>query len=632
MKQDQSLLETIHAPPDLQSLTLAQLQTLASEIRDELLSVVSANGGHLASNLGAVELTIALLRVFGGPADSIVWDTGHQTYPYKLLTGRRELFKNLRQYQGCCGFLSRDESKFDIFGAGHAGTAISAATGLAVARERQNREGRVVAVVGDGALGCGVSLEGLNSVIEATNRLIVVLNDNKMSISPNVGALSHYLNRIISDHRYNRMKGVVSRTIGRIPMVGGWLHRLIHRFQEGAKGILLDGVFFEELGFRYIGPLNGHSIEELIGTFERLKPLDSQPLLIHVLTEKGHGYKPAENDPASYHGLGRFDPETGRPVKGATADRKAAPVSFGESLGQNLCRMLEQDPRLVAITAGMCDGTGLGVVRKKYPQRFFDVGIAEEHAVVFAAGMATQGVVPIVAIYASFMQRALDYAFHDVALQKLPVIFCLDRAGVVPDGPTHHGIHDLGFWRAVPGIAVVQPANGSELREMLQWAVAAAKPCVIRYPKCDDCDGQPAQPLSAPLRPGKAETVRTGENLAIWCLGRETVTGLETAAILADNGIQATVVNTRFIQPFDSALLIEQAQTMPIVTIEDHSLGGGLGDLANGELANLPEARTRNFGWPRHQFVPWGDVSDLRRQFGLNPEHIAQEIMTLLQG
>ena len=628
MTQPPSLLDQIESPADLRRLPLTKLPELARELRGELLRVVAANGGHLASNLGIVELTIALLRVFGDHDDRIVWDTGHQAYTYKLLTGRRQLFQSLRQHQGCCGFPTRQESRFDIFGAGHAGTAISAATGLTVARECMKRKGRVIAVVGDGALGCGVSLEGLNNVIESTNRLIVVLNDNKMSISPNVGGLARYLNRLISGPRYNRLKGAVSRTVDRIPGIGGWLHRAIHRFQESAKHMLVPGAFFEELGFRYIGPLDGHDTEELIATLEKLKPLDHQPLLIHVLTEKGRGFAPAEEDPAAYHGLGKFDPQTGKPLP-PKPPRPAVP-SFGEALGSHLDKLMRGNDRVVAITAGMCDGTGLSEIRDHFPRRFFDVGIAEEHAVVFAAGMATQGLRPVVAIYATFMQRAMDYVFHDVALQNLPVVFCLDRAGVVVDGPTHHGIHDLAFWQAVPNLAILQPADGGELQAMLEFAVELERPCLIRYPKTDGVEDLPRGEESTPLSLGRAEVVRTGRDLAIWCLGYETKTGLEAAGLLAQSGVQATVVNARFVKPLDRELLCRLAEQMPVATIEDHCLGGGMGSLVNGTLTNLREARVRNFGWPEDRFVPWGSPEKLRRQFGLTAEQIAESIVEWL--
>ncbi len=623
---DKPLLAATNHPGDLRKLSLDQLSVLAGEIRRELIEVIADNGGHLASNLGAVELTISLLRVFGEDEDRIVWDTGHQAYTYKLLTGRRELFKKLRQNQGCCGFLSREESQFDVFGAGHAGTAISAATGVAAARERMNTGGRVLAVVGDGALGCGTSLEGLNSVIETTNRLMVVLNDNKMSISPNVGALSRYLNRIISDRRYNRVKSAISRTIERIPGIGHCLHRLLHRAQESAKYMLVDAVFFEELGFRYIGPLDGHDINQLVATLERVKPLDTQPLLIHVLTEKGRGYEPAEKDPAGYHGLGGFDPETGKAKTACANDTSPAKCSFGDGLGEHLCRMMNENSRIVAITAGMCDGTGLGQVRKRHQQRFFDVGIAEEHAAIFAAGMATQGYRPVVAIYASFMQRALDYAFHDAALQNLPVVFCLDRAGAVPDGPTHHGIHDLGFWQSIPNITVMQPMDINELRAMLQYAMELEGTCVIRYPKCDNAASINQETSVPALRPEQPVTVRSGTDVALWCLGYEVKTGIETADILARSGIQASVVNPRFIVPFDDKLLKSQASAMPIVTIEDHCLDGGLATRVNSSLTGAVDSETLNFGWPSRRTVPWGDVRELRRQFGLDSESVAGRV------
>lgn len=629
MARTTPLLDKIKQPSDLGSMTPSQMRDLAVEIRGELLETVAANGGHLASNLGVVELTISLLRVFHEENDQIVWDTGHQAYVYKLLTGRHELFRSLRQHRGCCGFPLRQESDYDIFGTGHAGTAISAATGICVANEQLNLYGRTVAVVGDGALGCGISLEGLNNVIESTNRLIIILNDNKMSISPNVGALSRYLNKIISGRRYNRLKGVISRGVEKVPKVGRGLHRVISRIQESVKNLLIPGMFFEELGFRYIGPLNGHDLNELTSTLERLKPLDEQPLLIHVITEKGHGYEPAEKDPATFHGVGKFEPETGKIFKKTDPGNKAP--SFGACFGNTLEKMLRENSRVTAITAGMCDGTGMKNIRNKFPKRFYDVGIAEEHAVVFAAGLAAQGMRPVVAIYASFMQRAFDYVFHDVALQNLPVIFCLDRAGAVPDGPTHHGIHDLGFWQSVPNITVMQPADPLELTEMLQSALKQEGPALIRYPKRDQNEDVYKNRERPKIKLGKAIFLREGKDVSLWCLGPETKLGLEAAEKLAENNIQADVVNVRFLKPFDRELLLEQAQSKLIVTIEDHTLTGGLASLVNAALCNQNQARIRNFGWPDEEIVPWGSIDDLRERFGLTPENIARQIQEELQ-
>ncbi len=618
------LLDGIRTPADLRRLPESDLPKLARELRAEIIDSVARNGGHLAPSLGAVELTIALHRAFDLPSDTIVWDTGHQAYVHKLLTGRREAFQRLRQTDGCCGFLHRQESAYDSFGAGHAGTAVSAALGFAAARDRLGEDRRVVAVVGDGALGCGLTLEGINNIIETTKDFILVLNDNKMSIAQNVGAVSRHLNRVISAESYNVFKENVSRFVTRIPWIGPPLRRAIRRVKEMTKGVLVHGTLFEELGLRYIGPVDGHDLPELLRTFANVRRL-RQPIIVHVLTRKGQGYPHAEAAPELYHGLGPFDPGTG-----ALCGGRAGEPSFSASLGEALCDEVERNQQVTAITAGMCSGTGLRPLREKFPGHLRDVGISEEHAAVFAAGLAAAGYRPVVAIYASFMQRAMDCVFHDVCLQNLPVVFCLDRAGYVEDGPTHSGIHDLGFWRTLPNLAVLQPSDDAELRGMLALLLRHNGPGMLRYPK-----GSSAPlpvPARAPLAWGRAEVLREGADVAIWALGRETLTALEAAGRLADRGIRATVVNPRFLQPFDEELFLKYAAAMPVVTLENHVLRGGLADVAAGLMARLPGHHgllTR--GWPADTILPWGPEAGVRQRFRLDAPTLADDVAAFVQ-
>jgi len=621
---ERPLLSSIRSGTDVRKLSAEQLPELAAEIRAELLDVVSTHGGHLASNLGVVELTIALVHSFDLDTDSVVWDTGHQGYVYKLLTGRRELFRRLREHAGCCGFLHRAESPYDTFGAGHAGTAISAALGFAAARDRSGGDGRVVAVVGDGAMGTGVALEGLNSIIETTGDFILVINDNRMSISPNVGALSRYLNSIISGEPYNRFKRVLRNLVCRIPKIGVRLRRLIQRLEEATKSVLVPGVLFEELGLRYIGPLDGHDLPQLVETFESARRL-KQPLVLHVLTEKGHGYPHAEQAPEMFHSLSAFDVESGQPMSGSGSGDCGG--TFSSALGDILLGLLQQREDVVAITAGMCRGTGLKSIREAFPARLFDVGIAEEHAVVFAAGLAAAGLRPVVALYATFMQRAVDYVFHDVCLQNLPVVFCLDRAGVVADGPTHHGIHDLAFWRSLPNLSVLQPADRWEFEAMLRLLLERSAPGVLRYPKGDSSELTTTE--RSPIEWGKAEVLRRGTDVAIWALGRESARAEAVAEQLADNGIDATVVNARFFMPFDRELLLEHARVMPVVTLEDHCVEGGFGSLVNEVLAPIDGPRILCRGWPR-DVIPWGTESEIRAQFGLDVDTLVSDVRQFL--
>lgn len=614
--QRKKILSSVKSPADLKNMTLADLQQLSHEIRDELISVISDTGGHLAPNMGVVELTIALHSVFNAPSDKLIWDVGHQAYVHKLLTGRQELFKTLRQDNGCIGFLSREESEYDVFGAGHAGTAISAALGLAVARDVRGSKEKVLAIVGDGSLNCGISLEGLNHVAEMTRDMIIILNDNKMSISPNVGAMARYLNRIISARGYNRFKAVVRKMVRAIPMVGDDITHKIARLEEAAKSMFVPGVIFEELGIRYIGPVNGHDIDELIRTFEVIKEFP-QPVVVHVLTEKGHGYEHAEASPEKFHGLSSFDPDTGKSIS------KSELPTFSSAFGDAICELAEKDDDVVAITAAMRSGTGLTEFSGKFPKRFYDVGIAEEHAVVFAAGLAVGGKKPVVAIYSSFFQRALDYVQHDVCLQNLPIIFCTDRAGIVDDGPTHHGIHDLAFLKNLPNLAILSPKDECELRNMLFVANQHGGPVVIRYPRGD---GSGVDVKAADLPWGKAEVLIKGKDVAIWAVGKECTTALEVAEILKKKNIFATVVNARFIKPFDEKLLQEYAENMPIVTIEDCQVDGGIGSIVDTLLINKKHQKILHFGWG-NQIIPHGTICGIRKKFNLTSDAIAEKII-----
>ncbi len=618
-RTDGKILETIDSPSDLKGLSIREKKLLAAEIRGELLDVVSKNGGHLAPNMGVVELTIALHSVFNAPEDKIVWDVGHQAYVHKLLTGRRKIFRTLRQKGGTPGFLSRNESEYDAFGAGHAGTAISAALGMAAARDRRKGREKVIALVGDGALTCGISLEGLNHIAEVTRDFILVINDNKMSISPNVGSVSKYLNRIISGRSYNRFKAAVRAGVRSIPGIGEDITRMVSKVEEAAKSMFVPGVIFEEIGMRYIGPVNGHDIEELERTLGRIKEFDQRPVVLHVITEKGRGYEPAEAAPEKFHGLSSFDPDTG------DSDIQDGTPTFSRIFGESLCEIAAEDERVAAVTAAMTSGTGLADFAEKFSDRFYDVGIAEEHAIVFAAGLATGGMRPVVALYASFLQRALDCVFHDVCLQKLPVIICTDRSGVVDDGPTHHGIHDLAFLRNLPNLSILCPKDECELRNMLFAAFKHGEPVVIRYPR-----GKGAG-VDIPEKPelpewGKAEVVREGGDLAIWAAGREVYTALKTAEILSGKGVESTVVNTRFILPFDAGLLEKHAAKMPIATIEDCQVSGGLGASVDEALANSKHGKIIHFGWGR-EIVPHGPTDEIRKAAGMIPESIAEKLL-----
>lgn len=620
-KEERHLLDGVASPEDLKRLSIEEKVILAREIREEIVEIVSTNGGHLAPNMGVVELTIALHSIFDAPTDKLIWDVGHQGYVHKMLTGRRQSLKKLRRDDGCLGFLSRDESEYDVFGAGHAGTAISAALGIAVARDMRGGDEHVVAIIGDGSLNCGISLEGLNNVADCTKKLIIVLNDNKMSIAPNVGSMARYLNKLISARPYNAFKAFVRKLVRSIPHVGDDITDKIAKLQEAAKSVFVPGVFFEELGFRYVGPVDGHDIDTMMNTFDVVREFD-KPVVVHVITEKGRGYHPAEAAPEKFHGLSPFNPETGK------SKLESASPSFSAVFGDAMVKLAEKRENVIAITAGMRSGTGLMRFAEKYPNRFFDVGIAEEHAVVFAAGLSVEGLLPVVAIYATFLQRALDCVFHDICLQNLPVIICADRAGIVDDGPTHHGILDLGFLLELPNLSILAPCDGRALRRMLTAASAHRSPVVIRYPKAAADNIQEVAEKS--VRWGRAEILKEGDDLMIWALGRECVTALEVATLLEKRGISTGVVDTRFLKPFDNETLLQQAKLKAIATIEDGHTGGGLGGVVDSILANIPHKGIHHFGWsddmPQH-----GTVKGIRESRGMSAQTIADNLFHLNQ-
>jgi len=622
------LLDTIDSPDDLRKLDLAELAMLAAEIREEIVRVVSRNGGHLAPSLGVVELTLALHTVFDSPRDRIIWDVGHQSYAHKLVTGRRETFGTIRRQGGLAGFPRREESPHDAFNTGHSSTSISAALGMACARDLLGLDNRVIAVIGDGSLTAGLAFEGLNQAGHLKKNLMVVVNDNRMSISKNVGALSQYLTRLLSAPTYRRLESEVWDIVGRIPAVGERARELASRALEGMRGIFVPGVLFEELGFKYFGPLDGHSLEVLIESFERLKHTDG-PLLVHVVTTKGKGYAPAESDASRFHGVGSFDKATGS----LRAKPKAIP--YTEAFGRTLVTLAEDDDRIVGITAAMPAGTGLTHFARHFPERFFDVGIAEQHAVTFAAGLATQGLKPIVAIYSTFLQRAYDEVIHDVCLQRLPVRFMVDRGGLVgDDGPTHHGSFDLSYLRAVPNLVLMSPKDENELSAMVRTAVEYDQgPIAVRYPRGAGVGvTMDFHPEAIPI--GRGERLREGTDVSIIAIGSMVAPALEAAARLAEEGVDASVVNARFVKPLDRDLIVEEGRrTGKVLTVEENVVSGGFGGAVLELLHDAcgPEIEARVMGLP-DVFVVHGARAALLEQCGLSVDGIVAEARRLAAG
>ena len=617
------ILDKIESPKDVRKLDRRQLPQLAQEIRDAIIDTVSKVGGHFGGNLGIVELTLALHYVFDTPRDQIVFDTGHQSYPHKLITGRRDTFHTIRQHNGISGFCKREESEYDVFNAGHASTSISAALGIAVARDLRKEDYKVVAVIGDGALSGGLALEGLNQAGHLKRRLMIILNDNDMSISTNVGAMSGYLNSIIKGQRYNQAKDLAKGVMDRVPLIGGKLHGLAHDMEQVLKNMVVPGTLFEELGFKYLGPYDGHDLPGLIEILEKNKDYNG-PILIHVITKKGKGYTPAEDKPIWSHGVTPFDIPSGE-VKKASSPQ---PPSFTAFFAEALIELAKKDPRIVAITGAMPEGTGLDKFAKALPERMFDVGIAEEHAVTFCGGLATQGMKPIAAIYSTFLQRAFDQVFHDVAIMDLPVVFALDRAGIAgQDGPTHHGIYDMAYLRIFPNMICMAPKDENELRHMVKTAFGTGHPTSLRYPRGNGFGVElDAEIRSLPV--GKGEVMREGENGAIFAIGAEAWPAFRAGEILARDGIEIAVINARFIKPLDDELIQRFCKPgAKIVTVEEGSLAGGFGSaiMERCEALGITGVDFHRIGIP-DEYVHHGTQDVLRAQYDLHAEGIAKRV------
>ncbi|MCI6099971.1 MAG: 1-deoxy-D-xylulose-5-phosphate synthase [Selenomonas sp.] len=625
------ILDTIEGPEDVRKLDAQELATLAREIRTFLVETVSKTGGHLAPSLGTVELTLALYRVFSFPEDKLVWDVGHQAYTHKILTGRRASFHTLRQKGGITGFPNRFESPYDAFGVGHASTAISAALGMAVARDLESdaskKERHVIAVLGDGALTGGESFEGLNNAGDLGKRLIVILNDNGRSIDKNVGAMSEYLSALRIAPQYNRAKKDVEHLLKSIPRIGGKVYKTASAIKDGVRTALVPGAPFEEIGFRYIGPIDGHNLDLLIDVFSQVRQMQG-PILVHVHTKKGKGYLPAEEAPEKFHGIGKFDAATGECPK-----KEGAP-SYTSVFSDALIELAKTDEDIVAITAAMPSGTGLKAFGKAYPERFFDVGIAEEHAVTFAAGLAAAGKKPVVALYSTFAQRAYDQILHDVCLQKLPVVFALDRAGLVgQDGPTHHGVFDYSYLRHLPGMTVMAPKDEAELRDMMKTALALGGPVAVRYPRGAAVGVTMPETMQA-LPLGKAEVLRDKGAVAMLAVGSMVQAAEKAADLLAEEGIAVRVVNMRFVKPLDTALLlslVRDTEVRGLVTLEENMLAGGFGSAVLEALSDAGvQMPVRRFGIG-DTFVEQGTREELLELCGLTAPQIAEGVKTFLR-
>jgi len=621
-----SLLDTIRSPADLKQLPREDLPLLAEEVRRRMIACCAETGGHIGASLGVVELAIALLYEFDSPTDKVLWDVGHQAYAWKLLTGRNDAFPTLRQTGGMSGFLKRSESEHDQFGAGHAGTAMSAALGMATARDLKGEDYKVVAVVGDGALTCGLSYEGMNNAGHSARDIILIVNDNGMSISPNVGAISKTLGGIVASPVTNRIREHIKHWTLRLgKVIGPELVEFARNLEESAKNLFSDGMFFEELGFRYFGPIDGHDLRKLLDTFHFVKPMTG-PRVIHVITQKGKGFALAEDNKEKWHGLAAYDPETGEPRKKASG-----PPAWTQVFGDALTALAAEDQRIVAITAAMPSGTGTSIFQKKWPGRFFDVGIAEGHAVTFAGGLATQGIRPVCAIYSTFLQRAYDNVIHDIAVQSLPVLFCMDRAGLVgEDGQTHMGLYDIAYMLAVPGMTVTAPKDGDELTGLLRTALDHDGPFSTRYPR-DKAPGYPRPPAEVPAVPyGTWEQLREGRDVAILAVGTMVLPSLGAAEQLAAEGIDCSVVNCRFLKPMDSGMLASLvADHRMLVTVEEGTVVNGFGAcLAETLQTTHPEVRVIALGVP-DRLIEQAPRSEQLESFGLTAEGIARRLRAL---
>ena len=625
---ENNLLDKINSPYDVKKLSDEQLKQLAAEIRQLLIEVISHTGGHLAPNLGVVELTLALHKVFTTPQDKLVFDVGHQAYIHKIITGRREQFPTLRQYGGLSGFPKRCESEHDAFGTGHSSTSISAALGMAVARDLQGEDYNVVAIIGDGSMTGGMAFEALNNAGTLHKKMVVVLNDNEMSISKNVGAMSDYLYHLRTGETYNKIKNDIEGWLKNMEF-GTDVLKAIRRLKGSVKYLMVPTSIFEELGFTYLGPVDGHDIHGLIEVLQAAKKIDG-PVMVHVLTKKGKGYKPAEESPNKFHGTGPFEIATGKKIT-----NPAAPISYTEVFGKTITELADSDKKIVGLTAAMPDGTGLNIFAQAHPDRFFDVGIAEQHAVTAAAGMAAAGMKPVTAIYSTFMQRAYDSILHDICMQKLHVTMCLDRAGLVgDDGYTHHGVFDYAYLRSIPNMTIMAPKDENELRHMLKTALSFNGPISVRYPRGSGVGVDITEPMHE-LPIGKAEVLREGKELCFWAIGSMVQSAVQAADKLKEQGIDAGVVNMRFAKPLDKDLLIEHAKRYgKIVTLEEGVLAGGVGSEVLEILDDaglLQQCAVLRLGIP-DEFVTHGDKKLLFRDLGLDTDAIVQKTAEFVKG
>ena len=621
--QKYPVLSKVNYPSDIKQMSITELKELCKDLREYLVDTISEIGGHFGGGLGAVELTVAIHKVFNTPHDLVVWDTGHQAYPHKILTGRKEAFKKIRTLNGISGFLKRNESEYDAFGAGHATTSISAALGMAVARDLNNEPNRkVIAVIGDGAMTGGMAYEAMNNSGILKSDLIVVLNDNRMSIAPNVWQISNYFTEMIAHPEYNKFKGQIWDLTGKLDHFGDRLRRIASRLESGIKAVVTPGMLFEALGFRYFGPVNGHNLYQLLKIFEHVKGLKG-PILIHAVTEKGKGYKPAEDHSQQWHASTPFDKLTGKLIK-----KGGSLPSYTKIFGEALIEIVKSNPKVVGITGAMPDGTGLDYLQEHCPKNYFDVGIAEEHGVTFAAGLATQGIIPVVAVYSTFLQRGFDQIIHDIALQKLHVVFVMDRAGLVgADGPTHHGVFDLSYLRMIPGMVIMAPKDEAELRNMLYTAVEYKQgPIALRYPRGSALGVEVKEGFTA-LEIGKAEKLIEGDDVALLALGSMVNYSVKAAATLREQGINCEVINMRFAKPLDTDMLDYVASKFSkIITLEENNLPGGFGSGVAEYFISKNYKNDLSFIGIPDKFVEHGTQEELHHLLGIDPAGIVERV------
>lgn len=613
------ILNKINNPKDLKNLNIKEKEQLAEEVRKFIIQNVSKTGGHLASNLGIVELTIAIHSIFNTPEDKVIWDVGHQTYVHKILTGRKDKMATLRQLNGLAGFPKISESEYDSFNTGHSSTSISVALGMARARDIKGKKHNVIAVIGDGALTGGMALEALNDAGCSNTNLIVILNDNEMSISRNVGGISMLLGKVRTKKAYTKSNQYLKRTLNKVPYIGKLIIRGARKIKYGVKQLFIPNMFFEDLGFQYLGPINGNDVEKVQDLLEMAKKLKG-PVLVHVVTKKGKGYEPAQENPDKFHSTSPFDIDTGK-------SKKEKKTDYSKVFGEKLVDLAKENRKIVAITAAMCDGTGLSKFKKQFPDRFFDVGIAEQHALGMAAGMARNGLIPVIPIYSSFYQRGYDQVIHDICLQNLPVVMCVDRAGIVGnDGETHQGILDLSFFSLVPNLRILAPKDFKELQQMLEFAIKLRSPVVIRYPRGGE--GKIKFESNESINLGKSELIKNGQDITIIGIGKMVERAVEVSDILEKEGISCEIINARFLKPFDATMLLESInKTKRVITIEDGILKGGLASAVGESIIkhDIKDVSIQSFGYD-DTFVQHGKVKELEEIYGIDARSIAKKI------